>query len=698
MQELTLIQDLAIVMAVSAAATILCHRLHLPAVLGYIVAGFIIGPHTPPYALVTDTHSIQTLAELGIVFLLFSIGLEFSLSKLFKVGLVSIFAATFEILLMIAIGYTAGRAFGWSAVDSLFLGAILSISSTTIIAKILLEMKKVGERFAQVILGILIVEDLLAIVIIAILSGLAKTGTLSFTEAGGAMFQVCGFIAGVLLAGFLIVPRLMGYLARLKSKEMMTVAVLGLCFGVSLLASKLGFSVALGAFLIGAVIAETKEHKAVIQLIEPIRDMFTAVFFVAVGMLLQPSIVEQFAGPILIITLVTIAGKIFSCSLATFLAGYKPDTALMVGLGLAQIGEFSFIIARMGESTGVSSSFLYPIAVSISGITTLTTPLLMRSGPAIVDKLKNVTPGPVATFLGLYTSWMEKLLKGETQSERQQAAWNSIRLYGYRLLLCGIGLAGVIYGFSFLQKRIAFLSPIVVPSFAAVAILAVLAALVAFWWGSITKLHDRIEKTIIGLLEEKAAPQTEKERQAHEALARLIREEYPWAVETTDFLLPFNESAVNQPIKDLRLRGETGASIVAVYRDPEPILNPPADTKLLPGDVLLLMGDADQIKAAVAYLSVKTKQPPPQAKREGTPKTQRLEIPSDSKHLGRSIAELKLRRKCGVTILGIQKGDNVTNNPSGEIVLEEGDVLMLFGWPDELETAARYLSEKARPR
>lgn len=392
MHEFIFLQDIAVVMAIGAAVTVLCHRIHLPVVLGYILAGIIIGPHTPPFPLVTDMGSIRTLSELGVIFLLFGIGLEFSLTKLLRVGVVSLIAATLEILLMLGIGFLLGKAFGWRFMDSLFLGAILSISSTTIIAKLLLERGKMNEPFAHVILGILIIEDLLAIVIIALLSGLASTGELTLTAAGGAMVKVGFFMVGALILGLWLVPPLLRYLQRFQSSELLVITVLGLCFGGSLLAARMGFSVALGAFLMGAIIADTPQAQAVIHRMEPIRDMFTAIFFVSVGMLLDPRLLAAFAWPIALITLVTIVGKVVSCACATRLAGYAPDTALRVGLGLAQIGEFSFIIARLGEATQVTSSFLYPIAVSVSGLTTLTTPLLMSQTENIVSFLSRISP------------------------------------------------------------------------------------------------------------------------------------------------------------------------------------------------------------------------------------------------------------------------------------------------------------------
>lgn len=671
MNELFFLQDLAIVMAVSAAVMILCQRLHLPVVLGYIIAGIAIGPNTPPYALVKDLHSIHTLSELGVIFLLFSIGLEFNLTRLMRVGFVSFFAATLEIFLMIWIGFSLGRAFGWNFMNSLFLGAILSISSTTIIAKVLMEMKKVKEKFAQVILGILVIEDLLAILIIALLSGVASTGTLEWKDAGIAMIKVLAFIGGLLFFGFLLVPRLLKHVARFENAEMMVVTVLGLCLGVSLLAAKCGFSVALGAFLIGAVIAETRQVEDIIRKIDPIRDMFTAIFFVSVGMLLDPHTILQFWKPILIITLVTIAGKIFTCSLGTFLTGYPSETALKVGLGLAQIGEFSFIIARLGESARVTSPFLYPIAVLVSGITTVTTPFLMKNTGPIIRFLHRVTPKPLETVLSLYTGWFER--------DSRKIFYYALRFF----ISLGLGWIFFAVGSHFIPR---------LPLLAGTGVIIFVSGI--FLWNSMRKIHERIEKIVLGIFDQEKPEQGQSMRQeVHQDLVKLIRKEYPWDVATEDFLLPYRESAVNQTIRDLRLRSETGATIAAIYREEGAIPNPPPETQLAPGDVLLLIGDQEQMKAAIQFLNRKIREPVLPAKiREGTPKTESFQIPEGSWLIGKTLSEIRLRRKTGATALGVQKGEISVPNPDPETLLEKGDKLILFGWPEQLEASLKYLT------
>ena len=409
MHGVAFLQDLAVVMMVAGLVTVLFHRFKQPVVLGYIIAGVIIGPHTPPFPLIKDEEAIKTLAELGVILLMFSLGLEFSLRKLRKVGGAAFIAAFLEIVLMVWVGFEIGRLFGWSTMDSLFLGAILSVSSTTIIIKALGELGKAKERFAQLIFGILIIEDILAIVMIALLSGIAMTGTLSVGDIGATLGKLSIFLVAALVLGLLAVPRFLGYVGKFKSNEMLLVTTLGLCFGFSLLAVKLGYSAALGAFIIGAIIAEAREIGRIEILTGPVRDMFSAIFFVAIGMLIDPRMLVQHWLPIVVITLAVVVGKIVTCALGAFAGGNDTRTSLRVGMGLAQIGEFSFIIASLGLSLNVTSKFLYPIAVAVSALTTLLTPYLIKSSDSVVNLFDRLAPRSMVHSLELYTRWVGQL-------------------------------------------------------------------------------------------------------------------------------------------------------------------------------------------------------------------------------------------------------------------------------------------------
>lgn len=403
------IQDLAIIMLVAGVVTLIFHQLKQPVVLGYLLAGVLIGPHTPPFALIHDQDTVHTLAELGVVFLLFSLGLEFSLKKLAKVGLAALVAGITEIAVMIWLGYQIGSAFGWQTMDSLFLGAMLAISSTTIIIKALDGLNLKNEKFAQLIFGVLIIEDILAIAILVLLAGIATSGHVSTAAVFATLGELTLFIIVSLIVGILTVPRLLNYIDKFRSNEMLLISVLGLLFGFCLLVIKLEYSMALGAFLIGAIIAESRQVKKIEHLVEPIRDMFSAIFFVAIGLLFNPSVLVDYALPILAITLAVVVGKVFSCSLGAFVAGQDARTSVKVGMGLAQIGEFSFIIASLGVELKVTSDFLYPIAVAVAAITTLLTPYLIKSSDSVSHQLSRVLPNRIKQVGGAYTVWLQSI-------------------------------------------------------------------------------------------------------------------------------------------------------------------------------------------------------------------------------------------------------------------------------------------------
>jgi CPA2 family monovalent cation:H+ antiporter-2 len=410
------LQDLAVIMIVAGIVTIVFHRLKQPVVLGYIIAGMILGPNTPPFTLIHDMSTVRTLAELGVIFLMFSLGLEFSVQKLFRIGTAALVAAIAEIFFMVFLGYEIGQYFGWKWLDSLFLGAMLAISSTTIIIKALNELGMKKESFAQTIFGILIIEDILAIAILALLSSLAIGGTINTSDVFMTLGKLLVFLVTSLVVGVMIVPKLLTYVARFKSNEMLLITVLGICFGFSLLVIRLGYSVALGAFLIGAIMAEASELKLIEKIITPLTNMFSAIFFVSIGLLVEPKILITYIVPISLITLAIVFGKTFICSAAVFLAGRDGKTSIRIGMGLAQIGEFSFIIASLGITLNVTSSFLYPIIVAVSAITTFLTPYLIKLADPLSSYLATHLPKRISQALHTYTRWVKNIRSEDRQA------------------------------------------------------------------------------------------------------------------------------------------------------------------------------------------------------------------------------------------------------------------------------------------
>ena len=427
-------------MIVAGLVTVLFHRFNQPVVLGYILAGFLIGPHMPIFPVIQEEDTIRTLADIGIIFLIFSLGMQFSVRTLRQVGATAVIASVLEFSFMLAAGFTIGRLLGWSTMDSLFLGAMLSITSTTIIIKTLSDMNLMKAPFAQRIFGIQIIEDSLGMTLIAVLTGLAVTGAVHLSDGAVAIGRIVIFVTMVLVLGFVIVPWLIRYVARFRNDEMLLITVLGLCFGVTFIAVNLGHSMVLGAFLIGTIVGETREIVKIKVLTEPIRDMFSAVFFVTIGMLIQPGLLAAYATPILIIAAVAIAGKIFIFTLGTFLAGNDARTSLRIGTIMIPVGELSFIIATVGMALGVVSEFLYPIAVSVAAITIPLTPYLARHSDAIIRGIERITPRRLSETLHVYHLWVTRLSERSSSLGMRLARKWILQMFLNVIMISGIFL------------------------------------------------------------------------------------------------------------------------------------------------------------------------------------------------------------------------------------------------------------------
>jgi len=408
MHEIGFIRDLALVMIVAGVSTVIFQRLRQPVLLGYNLAGILIGPHTPG-VLVHDARTIDDISNLGVVLLMFTLGLEFSVRKLREVGFGILLVAVAEVGLMLWIGFGIGSAMGWKGMDSLFLGAIVSLSSTMVATRTLSASGDRYKPFAQLVVALLVAEDLLAIIMLTLLTAVAIGGSVQAEAAFTLIGHLGLFVFVGMILGLLLLPRLVDYVAGFGSDETLLVSVLGICFGASLLAAWMDFSVALGAFLAGMVVAESRSVGRVLHLIEPLRDMFAALFFVAIGLRIDPTMLLGYAGPALLIAAVVIVGKSLACSLGIFLVGHEPRTALRSGLGMAQIGEFSFVIATLGLSLGVISDFIYPVAVAVSVVCMAVSPYLNRSAGSITRGLQRITPRPLRLVATSYTGWLENL-------------------------------------------------------------------------------------------------------------------------------------------------------------------------------------------------------------------------------------------------------------------------------------------------
>ena len=408
MHEIGFIRDLALVMLVAGATTIVFQRLRQSVLSGYILAGVLIGPHAPGM-LVADPRAIDDISNLGVVLLMFTLGLEFSLRKLREVGVGALLVAVAEVGLMLWIGMGIGGWLGWKGMDALFLGAIIALSSTMVATRTLAENGQWEQPFARLVVGLLVAEDMLAIVMLTLLTAVAIGGSVQAQTAFTLIGHLGLFVVAGMILGLLLLPRLVDYVAAFGRDETLLVSVLGICFGASLLAAWMGFSVALGAFLAGAVVAESRSVTRVLKLVEPLRDMFAALFFVAIGLKIDPAMLLHYALPALLIAAVVIVGKTLTCSVGLFIVGHDARTALRSGLGMAQIGEFSFVIATLGLSLGAISEAIYPIAVAVSVLCMAASPYLSRSADGLANGLRRVAPTSLRLLATSYSGWLENL-------------------------------------------------------------------------------------------------------------------------------------------------------------------------------------------------------------------------------------------------------------------------------------------------
>jgi monovalent cation:H+ antiporter-2, CPA2 family len=675
------LRSLAIVLCTAGVTTVVFQRLKQPVVLGYLLAGLIVGPHVP-IPLVADEKIIHVLSELGVILLMFALGLEFSLRKLVSVGPTASVTAIFQSSIMVWLGFMTGRAFGWTVRESLFTGALIAISSTTIIAKAFDEQGIRG-KLRQVVVGVLVVEDLIAILLMALLTALASgegltAGTLVWSSA-----RLAGFLVGLVVVGLLVVPRSIRAIVRLGRPETTLVASIGICFACALLAQAFGYSVALGAFLAGSLVAESGEEKTVEHLVVPVRDVFAAVFFVSVGMMIDPALVVRYWVPIVVLTLVVIGGKVFGVSLGAFLTGNGVRTSVQAGMSLAQIGEFSFIIAGLGITLGATGTFLYPVAIAVSAVTTLTTPWLIKAAGPAASFVDRSLPKPLQTFAGLYASWIENIRESRTNTiaprrrllrllvldaavlaaliigtslSREDIArfarrWLPIDLPTAEVLVTVaavvvalpfvLGLVRICGGLANRLAAAAFATPAPGTNDAAFAarrllrltlqlgfgtLVAVVLAVVtqpfvSGWWTAIGLLVGTIALSLLFWRDAKnlqghvrAGAQVVLE--ALTAIARKgaptpgqddlaeVQRILPGIGDPVPLRLIEGHRAVGQTLRQLDVRGQTGATVLAVVRDEVGVLLPTANDALRAGDLLALAGTDEAVAAARELLTI----------------------------------------------------------------------------------------------
>lgn len=719
-----LITDLSVILITAALMTILFKYLKQPVVLGYLVAGFMVSPHVSFLPSIHDLEGIKVWAEIGVIFLLFSLGLEFSFRRLMKVGTSASITAIFEILFMMGAGSLTGYLLGWSLMDSIFLGGILSISSTTIIIRALDELGMKKRGFVSLVFATLIVEDLVAIVLLVLLSALAATAAFSGEEfllsaAKLPFFMILWFVAGMYL-----LPTLFRKTKKLLSDETLLILSIGLCLGMVILATYLGFSPALGAFVMGSLIAETREGRKVEHVLLSVRDLFAAVFFVSVGALIEPAALKEHWALILLLTVITIFGKIFSTSLGALLSGRNLKHSVQAGFSLAQIGEFSFIIATLGVTLNVTSSFLYPVAVAVSAITTFTTPYLIRFSDPFYLWLEKRLPnrfiehhshshansvargsgGFFSIFLKNYGALLtfnsviviaisfacQKYLTPFLISKIGPGYW-AMGISGMTALILSApflwAIAGGRKALQDSQKmelsynyRIAFmfirllvlvslltLTTFQSTGFGGAAALMIFAIPIIFFLGNryASAIYESMESRFRKNLKESHKPE------AHDETKKLA----PWDATLVSLYLSPDSLLVGKTLIQAQLKETFGITVIMIERGSKMILTPQRDDMLFPHDRLLLLGNEDQIEKA--QVAIEASSPEASHSAQHDYQLVPLKLYENSHLVGVSIRQSSIRELTRGLVVGIERQGKRILNPDSATQFQAGDLIWL---------------------
>jgi CPA2 family monovalent cation:H+ antiporter-2 len=678
------LRNLALVLCAAAFTAVVFQRLRLPIIFGYLAAGMLVGPHLP-IPLVADERMIHALSELGVILLMYSLGLEFSFRKLMKIGATAGVAALAETTMMFGLGYALAGILGWSAIEQAFTGAIVAISSTTVIARTFAEQGVHG-KLREIVFGILIVEDLIAILLIAILSAIAAGGGVSIAAIGLTGIRLATFLAVLITVGLLILPRMMRFIVDLNRKETTLIAGVGICFAAALLALAFGYSVALGAFIAGSLVAESGHGHQIEKLIEPIRDMFVAIFFVAVGMLIDPSVLAEHWGAVLAVTALVLIGKIVSVSMGVFLTGNSLPKAVRSGMSLAQIGEFSFIIAGVGVAAGAIRPFLYPVAIAASAITSLTTPILVRRADLFSQQVDRVLPHALQTFVSLYGTWMEQLRSGNNAGGSTQTT-RLLRL----VLLDVLVLIGLIVAAGAERGRLAVLMQgwfglSVRASDMVVVLLAVIAA-IPFIVGLV-----RMTRALATVLAVRALPAPSSRLDRAEAPRRALIATLHFGI-LMGFALPVI-AVLQLFVPRLSALGVLLALLAflgfAVWRSAGNLYG---HARAGAEVIVMALTQHDRARASEAELTQTMEHVATMLPGLGHPGAVRLS--ANSPAVGRTLGELDLRGITGATVLAItrqnEKGAQAIV-PTGKERLRDGDLLALAGTEEGVAMARRLLA------
>ncbi|WP_338645593.1 cation:proton antiporter [Flavobacterium sp. KS-LB2] len=719
-----LISDLGLILMTAAVAVLLFKKIKQPLVLGYLIAGFLAGNHFDFFPSVKDIKSVEVWAEIGVIFLLFSLGLEFSFKKLMKVGGTASITAVTQIIAMVAIGYLVGQWIGWKPMDSIFLGVILSISSTTIILKTFDELGVKTQKFAGIVIGSLIVQDIVAILMMVLLSTIAVSQQFSGGELLLSVFKLIFFLTIWFVGGIFFIPTLLKKAKNILTDEMLLIISLALCLMMVILAANVGFSPALGAFIMGSIIAETTQAEHIEHLVKPVKDLFGAVFFVSVGMLINPGTLYEYALPVAILTLVVIIGQSVSSTIGALLSGQPLKQSVQTGMSLSQIGEFSFIIATLGMTLNVTSDFLYPIVVAVSAVTTFTTPFMVKFATPFSEYLEKKLPrkwikkierySANAQSIKLVSNWQIVVRAFLTQVIIHSVIIVAIILLSskfilplvegsqfgniFAALITLVILSPFLWALSLRRvavKEVAILreerkyrGPILMMIllrmlltlfyigfllnifFSPIIAFVMLIAAVVVYFVFPKKLNAQYHKIENHFLQNLNARELKKTVRSRSDLT-------PWDGHMTTFEIAPTSNIAGKTLEELSIREQLGINIAFVKRGEITINIPSRNERLFPGDEICVIGTDTQVKAFKEYLDQHEIDVSPLATASDIV-LQQLELINEA-FIGKSIRESELREKTRGLIVGLERGGKRILNPESQLILEKNDVLWIVG-------------------
>lgn len=740
-----LIEDLALILIVAAFVVLIFRKIKQPLVLGYIIAGFLVSPNLNIFPSVVDSANIKTLAEIGVIFLLFSLGLEFSFKKLMNVGGSASITAFVEIIFITIAGYYTGRWLGWSVMDSLFLGGMLASSSTTIIIRAFDELGVKTKNFAKTVFGVLVVEDIVVILLMVLLSTIAVTKEFEGTQILFTVAKLLFFLILWFLLGIFLVPTLLKKIKPLVDDEILLILSIGLCLGMVLIAVNVGFSAELGAFVMGSIIAETTVAEKVEHTLKSVKDLFAAVFFVSVGMMIDYEAMMIYAWPIFIVTMLTLFGKLFSSALGALISGQPLKQSIQVGMSMAQIGEFAFIVATLGLSLGVISDFLFPVAVGVSAITTFTTPYLIKLSEPFYNWLVKVVPPKYIAKINQYSS--------NTQNIQAESTWKTIlKLYARIILINGIIILAIYLMFSnfiipainetldsnnikniignalpilfilpflwaLMVKRpgtVAYKElwtktkynrgPLLIIEIARIALgisilgffldrfasttisffITIPVAIVFMFMFSkrLNKFYDRIEKRFITNLNDRAVNSDDSALTRLTGNTEVISNLAAWDVHIVELEVKPLANYLGKTLVDLQWRETYGINIGYIKRGAKLIHTPDRYQVLMPYDKVGIIATDDQFQV---FKPVFDSQEVVEDENSDHIKLGKILINHHSAKKGLSIRESGIRDKTDGLVIAIRRGDERILNPESSEILQLDDIVWVVGNRKKIE-------------